>query len=56
MVINFTDKYARVVQGALIRPDHDPSIVELRVSVPDTLRYVNDHGRFKPDVWMQILH
>lgn len=56
MVVNFTDKYARVIQGALVRPIHDPSIVELRISVSDSLNYLDDDGNVIPDVWLQLLH
>ena len=52
MVINFTDKYVRVIQGSLVHPDHDPSIVELRISVSDSLDYLDDNGNLIPDIYL----
>ena len=56
VIISLTDKYARVVQGTLVYPDPDSALVELRVSVLDTLRYIDDNGDLIPEAWMNILH
>lgn len=55
LLVNFTDEYARVVQGALVRSASDPDAVELRVSVCEHVRYLDGAGAPDPDAWMRLL-
>lgn len=55
MAITFTDEYARVIQGALVRSESDPDVVELRISVSENLRYLDDTGTPIQSVWLRLL-
>ncbi|KFZ02061.1 hypothetical protein V500_00470 [Pseudogymnoascus sp. VKM F-4518 (FW-2643)] len=55
IVINFTDKFARVVQGTLVRPDSSSDVVEFRISVTEILEYVDKESKIVPGVWKQLL-
>ena len=55
MVVNFTGEYARVVQGALVRPCLDADFVELRISVSANLCYLDKTNAIIPDIWKQLL-
>lgn len=56
IVINFTNKYARIVQGTLIRPDPNSNDVDFRISVSERLLYVDEKtDKIIPDVWKRLL-
>jgi hypothetical protein len=56
IVINFTEKYACIVQGTLIRPDPNSNDVDFRISVSERLLYVDEKtNKIIPDVWKRVL-
>lgn len=56
VVINFTDKYARIVQGTLTRPRPNSNKVDFRMSVSEQLLYVDEKtDKIIPDVWKRLL-
>lgn len=54
-MINFTDKFARIVQGTLVRPDSSSDVVEFHISVSKILEYVDKENKIVPGVWKQLL-
>ncbi|KFX95162.1 hypothetical protein O988_05938 [Pseudogymnoascus sp. VKM F-3808] len=56
VVINFTDQYARIVQGTLTRPRPNSNEVDFRISVSEQLLYVNEKtDKIISDAWKRLL-
>ncbi|KFZ04461.1 hypothetical protein V502_10133 [Pseudogymnoascus sp. VKM F-4520 (FW-2644)] len=56
VVINLTNKYARIVQGTFICPNPNYNDVDFRISVSEQLQYVDEKtDTIIPDFWKRLL-